>query len=206
MAKRNNTQTPPDCAKCAWKGTRLCPECVPGECTVYDPRLDVGALRSHPAVVAIKTELSKGAYTVPRKARTDLRSFLLAAQEQYLPRADMIDNPALGKQLGALSARLQAYRDRTVAIMDDVTIQLARVKYLKDAAEAELALLSVVQRLSTKDQRDKVVNLILQPVHKRYTYLSDLKDLSVSVLFNLKSGLETVDRIIKVHDTSTRIR
>jgi hypothetical protein len=134
----------------------------------------------------------------------ELRSFLKSTANSYMPKST--DNIRLSKMLARRIADLQAYRDRTIFLLDSIASTRARVKTLLDETRVELSGLKDVSAMPTVKARDQMVDEIMRPLLKRYEYLSILKDLATSVMFNIKSGLDSCEQISQLHQMHMRLK
>ena len=131
MAKRSRT-TPNTCGRCMWFGNKWHGTSCKQEgaedttpvCPMFERIFDFTALReASPGMLRAKTALKQSSMNVPKFVLDELRTYLLAGGKgsvdwkHYVGRTD---NQQSGKRLAHKMALLQAYKDRTIAVQDNI--------------------------------------------------------------------------------------
>jgi len=212
MTKRDDPQDK-SCGLClwhtaTWRGSTCKDagvETTDKGCAKFESTPDFSDYRSLPSMQKVRKALQHGkSHNVPQSVRAELTQFLKSSKATYIPRTT--DNITLAMKLASLMATLQANRDRTVELLDIISSALMRVKHLRDSTRVDLTFLNDVAKLGTVKARDQYVDEIMRPILKRYDYLSTLKETATSVLFNIKSGLDTAAQISQLHQLHMRLK
>jgi hypothetical protein len=166
--------------------------------------IDFNMYREIPEVKQALTLLDAKAYTVPFSVRKELHEFLTSTQKSYLPAST--DNIRLSGKLAARMATVQANRDRAILLLDRIHTVHSRIKHLLAEVRVHVLLQDDIAAISPVKTRDLVVDGILRPLLQRHDFVSDMKDLATSVMYNTKSALDVSTQIAQLHQMHMRLR
>ena len=162
-------------------------------CSRHEEPLNAADYRGVPCMVRARKALKHRDMLVPLRVREELKGYLTASGKTY-----QNTMKSRTKSMDFL-ANLQAYRDRTVSILDDLNVRITRIKHLKDGVRLEVSGMNDVSKQSTAKARDALADEIMRPILKRYDYLKDLSSLATSTLFSLKDAVSMLYIVFSPH-------
>jgi len=178
-------------------------------CPMFERIFDFTALReASPGMLRAKTALKQSSMNVPKFVLDELRTYLLAGGKgsvdwkHYVGRTD---NQQSGKRLAHKMALLQAYKDRTIAVQDNIGNVKRRVDSLAATVRAEVATMNDISKLSPAKVKESVTEEVIRPVLDRQAYVDAAYELAKSVMFNLKNGIDVLREISALYQIHMRL-